>query len=641
MPLSDQAALDLAVTHRTAGRLAEAEALFRQVLASHPQNADLLEALGNLVHQAGRSEEAVRLLSDATARAPSDPTILNSLGLVQMDLARYDEAIATFQAAIALAPALPPLHFNLALACQESRRLDRAIAAYRAALHLRPAHADSWLSLGAALVEQGEIDEAVAAYRSGLQIAPRHAHVYNNLGNALKERGEVEAAVACFQQSLFLQSDSAVHSNLILTSYYLPEESETRIVALHRSWCQHHGSGARGAPEPPPHEKAPHRVLRLGYVSPDLRDHAVGRTLLPVFESHDPEHFELVCYHGTRRSDAFTARFRARADRWRTTARWSEERLASEIRADGIHILVDLALHTAGSRLGAFARRAAPVQVAWLGYPGSTGLPEMDYAITDPSLSRPDVTATYYTEHPVPLPHAWCVFQPPAQPIEVNALPAVGTGVVTFGSLNNFCKINDRVLETWARILGAVTDSRLAILGQKGSHRERVLRFFASRAIAPERIQWLDFQPAGDGDLHAAGGATHYLHRYHAIDIALDPFPYTGMTSTFEALWMGVPVVTLCGRLPVARAGLSILTQAGLPELVAADVDGYMRIAVDLALDLPRLGTLRRELRSRLAASPLLDVPRFTRHLESAFLGMWRRWCAGLPPGELLPIPGD
>jgi predicted O-linked N-acetylglucosamine transferase (SPINDLY family) len=345
----------------------------------------------------------------------------------------------------------------------------------------------------------------------------------------------------------------------------------------------------------------------------------VGRFALPLFERHDRERFEILCYSEVTSPDWITERFQALAGKWRDTAGLSDAQLAEVIREDGVDILVDLAMHTGGNRLLTFARQPAPVQVTWLGYPGSTGLLSIGYRLTDAHMDPPgsgSCGTAWSAEEPVRLPDCWCCYDPVDDSPEVNALPALSAEGVTFGSLNNYAKVHEGALALWARVMGAVKGSRLLMLCPEGRARERVLAFFGARGIGAERVELAGYLPRWE-----------YLSLYQRIDIGLDPFPCNGMTTTCDALWMGVPVLTLPGEMPASRAGLSLLSCVGLGELAAQSEEDYLRIAVGLARDLPRLADLRATLRSQMQASPLMDAPRFARHVEAAYRSMWLRWC--------------
>jgi protein O-GlcNAc transferase len=288
------------------------------------------------------------------------------------------------------------------------------------------------------------------------------------------------------------------------------------------------------------------------------------------------------------------------------------------VREDSIDILVDLALHMAGSRLLAFARKPAPVQVTFAGYPGTTGLSAIDYRLTDPYLDPPGLSDQFYSEESIRLADTfWCYDPLSAEPAP-NDLPARRDGWVTFGCFNNFCKVNDSVLGLWARAVRAVERSRLVLAAPEGTARQHVQDLLDREGVSGDRVTMVNYRPRSS-----------YLELYHGIDIALDTFPYNGHTTSLDALWMGVPLVTLVGQTVVGRAGLSQLTNLGLPELIGHSADQYVEIAVELADDLPRLAELRATLRDRMQGSPLMDAPGFARSVESAYRSMWRRWCAG------------
>jgi predicted O-linked N-acetylglucosamine transferase (SPINDLY family) len=343
----------------------------------------------------------------------------------------------------------------------------------------------------------------------------------------------------------------------------------------------------------------------------------VGRNLLPLLRHHDRERFEITCYSQAVSPDAMTLQFQHAADRWRDIAGLTDEQAADLVRRDSIDILVDLALHTAGNRLLVLARKPAPVQVTFAGYPGSTGLGAIDYRLSDPYLDPVGRDESIYSERTIRLPDSfWCYDPLEFADIQVNSLPSLRSGVVTFGCLNNFCKVNDDVLALWATVLRQVQTSRLLIMAPVGGPRDRTLQRLAGEGVDAGRVEFVALQPRGK-----------YLETYHRIDVGVDTFPYNGHTTSLDSLWMGVPVVTLVGNTVAGRAGFSQLSNLGLQELAGHTPEDYVRIAVELARDLPRLAHLRSTLRSRMEQSPLMDAARFARNIEAAYRRTWRTWC--------------
>ena len=658
--VTHEQAFNIAMEHHAAGRLAEAEAIYRQLLGIYPNNPDIWHLLGVLAQQAGHLDEALRLIQKAIAANPGSFAYHNNLGLLLTKIGRREEAVAAFQNAIRLHPEGPEPYYNLGITLSELVRAEESIAAYRAALQRQPDHASAKLNLGLSLTMAGRtddalahyqevmrqepgnvavavnfgnllkdlarLDEAIEMYRTALKYEPGDYTVLNNLGVALKDNGDIDAGLDCFRRSLALNPNRAeVRSNLIFTSFFCPATSQAEIAEEMRRWNTIHALPLRREWQPHPNDPSPDRRLRIGYVSPDLRDHVVGRTMLPCFEAHDRERFELFCYSGTTVADAITNRYRALSTGWCDTAHLSEQQLAEQIRRDRIDILVDLALHTAFNRLLTFARKPAPVEIAWLGYPGATGLEAIDYRITDSFLDPVSQDNAGSFEEPIRLPDAWCCFQPPEHSPDVSALPAASQGFITFGSFNNFSKFNERVFGLWAQIMAEVKNSRL-LLVVKGRHQDGTRRFFESRGISADRVEFLPYYasaPAADGTPQPPP----YLLRYHRTDIALDPFPYNGMTTTCDALWMGVPVIALTGATTLGRASFSLLSNIGMPELSAPSETEYVRLATELARAIPLLTELRATLRDRVKNSPLLDAPRFARNLEAAYRQAWTKWC--------------
>ena len=675
----------VALRHHEAGRLAQAEAIYREVLAQQPNHPEALHLMGVLAGQAGRLDVAIDHISRAIQVCPTQPYYHNNLAKFLKDAGQIDAAIAAARRAIALQPDLIGAHHNLgealaangqfvqAIAClrqvlaanpqdpeahnsigaayagngqpsqaishyrkaiemlpnyapaycnlgdalREMGRFPEAIAACREAHFLHPSCAEALINLGNALRDNGQPDEAIAAYRHSLQLKPNRALTHNNLGGALKDVGDLDAALAAFRAAL--QADptfAPAHSNLLCLLHFHPDFDAAAIAAEHRVFQQRHADPLRSAILPHTNNRDPDRRLRIGYVSPDFRDHAVGLFLLPLLAAHDHASVDVFCYSDTPAPDAITERLRAHADVWRSIAGQSHEQVAAIIRNDQIDILVDLTMHLANNRLLAFARKPAPVQVSYLAYCASTGLSAMDYRLTDSRLDPPDAP-DFYCEKSIRLPNAyWCYAQTHPTP-EVSSLPAQHNGQITLGCLNNFCKVSPNALSTWAALLARVPNSRLVIHAAPGKHRQRVTSFFAQHGIAPDRIAFTGKMNWGE-----------YCHQYQQIDIALDPFPYGGGGTTCDALWMGVPVITLAGQTAVGRGGVSILSTIGLPELIARTPEQYIELAANLASDLPRLSALRATLRPRMAGSPLMNSRQFARDIESAYRQMWHNWCA-------------
>jgi len=643
-------AFDLAIQHHRAGRLGEAEALYRQILATQPTHTEALHHLGVIAQQVGRHDlavewigkaivlnpnnpfahynlaeacrtigrpdEAVAALHRALQLKPDYPEAYLNLGVTLAKQGRLDEAMTAYRRALQLRPTFPEPYNNLSIALRDLGRLDESIAACRRALELRPDYPEAHNNLGIALRDLGHLQEAVAAYRRALQLKPDLPGAYSNLGSALKDVGQLDEAIQAYRSALQPRNeDPVIHSNLVYTLHFHPGYSAGAISEERRLWNRRFGEPLKRFILPHANDPAVARRLRIGYVSPDFRDHVVGRNLIPLFRRHDRRGFEIFCYSGFPREDHLTQEFRQRSDQWRNTVGVSDEAFAGMIRRDGVDILVDLTQHMSENRLPVFARKPAPVQASFAGYPESTGLEAIEHRISDRYL-EPDAEdeQSGKKEQIHWIDSFWC-YDPCGVEVAANPLPALKSEYVTFGSLGNFGKVNEPVLKLWARVLGMVKDSGLLIWSPVGSHRERTLEVLAREGVEARRMEFVEFRPRRE-----------YLEMYHRLDIVLDTAPYNGHTTSLDALWMGVPVVSLAGETPVSRAGLSQLSNLGLPELIAHSETEYVNIAEGLAKDLPRLAKLRSTLRDRMKASVLMDAERFTRQVEQAYREMWHAW---------------
>lgn len=586
---------------------------YRRAVSLDPGFSHAWNNLGTSLQRIGKVREALECLKRAIELAPDSPAAHNNLGTALQSLSRFAEASDCFQRAIALDPNNAEAHNNLGNALRKLGRPEEALASYRKALSLRDDSPDIYSNLGNILKEFGRLDHALACYERALSLAPQSAHVHNNLANTFKEAGQLDEAIACYRKAMTVRPDLVVaHSGLAYTMHFHPSFDAASILKEHKAWNVAHARQYAVERRTFEIDRSPDRPLRIGYISPDFRDHVVGRLLLPLLENHHRSSFEVFCYADVTTPDSMTDRLQKCASHWQVTFGDSDEQLAQRIRNDRIDILVDLTMHMAGNRLLAFARRPAPVQVTYLAYCSTTGLETMDWRLTDPFLDPPG-TDGFYTERSYRLPRTyWCYQAPPEAP-EIALLPAEMSGHITFGSLNNFCKVSRPAMETWAKILLALPTSRLILHAHEGVHRRRTKDFFASLGVSPDRIEFVGFEPM-----------ERYLKQYHRIDIALDSFPYAGGTTTFDALWMGTPVVTLNGQTAVGRGGVSILSNLGLAEFVAADQEKYIEIALQLASDPDALKALRRSLRQRMCQSPLMDAGQFARDIETAYKKMWQ-----------------
>jgi protein O-GlcNAc transferase len=516
-------------------------------------------------------------------------------------------------------------HLNLGLQHHRAGRLTEAAQCYQQALAADPDHADALHLLGVVAHQLGDHSTAIGLIEEAIALRPRVADYHSNLGNALRVVGRLDAALASYRTALRLRPDLVeAHSNLILTLDLDPRADNAARIAERQRWDARHARPLATQILPHANDPDPDRRLRIGYVSADFYHHSAAEAFWPVLAAHDRRVVEVTCYSGVVQPDDYTARFRAAADRWRSTVGMTDDAMAALIRRDAIDVLVDLSAYSRGNRLLVFARKPAPVQVTAWGYATGTGLSAMDYFFADPVVVPPE-EQRYYAEEVVYLPSVLS-FSPPEDAPPLVPLPARAGGPLTFGSLNQPRKLTDETLAFWARILAAVPDSRL-FLKYGGMDDpavgERVRTALARQGVAADRLS-----------LRGLTGHSDHLAAYGEVDVALDPFPHGGGVTTLEATWMGVPTLTLPGDRISSRVSASFLRTLGLTDWIATTPDDYVALARRHAGDIAGLTTLRRGLRARLAASPICDAAAYCRAVEAAYRLMWRRWCAGQAAGR-------
>ena len=605
--------------HHRAGRLAEAETCYRQVLERYPDFVGAHSNLGLVLLNQGKLNEAIAAIRRAIRFKPDSAEIHSILGDALARQGKLDEAVEACRCAIGLCPGYAEAHCNLGNALIRQGKINEATAAYRRAIDIKPDFAAVHSNLGVALLKQSKLEESIAAFREAIGIKPDSALAHSNLGLALQDQGRIDEAIIAYRRAINIDPMLVgVHSNLLLCLNRDENLPADRLFAEHRRWGEQFG---RQAPQPAAYvnDRKAERRLRIGYVSPDFRLHSVAYFVEPLLREHDRQAVEIFCYAEVSRPDVVTARLRTMADRWLVTVGLSDEELAERIRADRVDILVDLAGHTENNRLGVFARKPAPVQATWLGYPNTTGMDAIDYrlidAVTDP-VGEADALAS---ETLVRLEGGFLCYGGLIDAPEPRAPPCLRSGVVTFGTFNDASKVSPITFDTWGKLLARLPKARLFVKGKQFRDdvtRSLFLARLGERGVAAERIEVVAWVP----------DVPSHLAAYNRVDIALDPFPYNGTTTTCEALWMGVPVVTLRGDRHAGRVGASLLSQIGLPDLIADTVEDYIEIAVALANNLARLADMRGSLRPRLAASPLCDGQAFACKIEAAYRQMWRLW---------------
>lgn len=620
-PREDAAALDReGVALARQGRLAEAAVLLARAGALDPDDAGFRNNLGNVLSSLGRREEALACFEQAVALRPGDAALLANLGSALYRLGRLAESERAYRRAFALRPDYPEALSNFGNVLFDLERIEESVAANRRAVALKPDYAPAWNNLGNGLKRLGRYADAVGAYERAHVLAPDYADALANLGETLKEQGRAAEAVAVLRRAVAgAPGRAAIGSNFLFAMNADGGLAPDDVFAAHREW------GRRVAAAAPPagrhdNSRDPDRRLRVGYLSPDFRRHSVAYFFEPLLAAHDRRAIEVICYSNVARPDAVTERLKGLADGWREGRALDDADLAASIRRDAIDVLVDLAGHTMDSRLAVLAHRPAPVQASYLGYPNTTGLAAVDLRLTDASCDPLGDADRFHVEKLVRLPRVFLAYRPPDDAPETAPPPCLANGFVTFGSFNNLAKVGPETVAAWAAVLGAVPDARLFLkakaLACEGT-RARVAAAFGREGVAPARLEFSGWIVDGNP-----------LSAYRRVDVALDTFPYNGTTTTCEALWMGVPVATVAGRTHAGRVGLSLLSAAGLGELAFADAPALVAGAAALAHDRDRLLVLRRTLRARLAASPLLDGPGLARAIEAAYRAAWGDWCA-------------
>ena len=618
----------LACVLHAQGALDDALHHLQRAVAIDPTYAEAHLALGRLLRHRGLLDESCICFHAAIAVNSDLYDAHYDLGNVLTERGRASEAVSCYRSAIELLPASAAAHAGLAIALQYMGKHAEAIDAFQAALRLSPkdGSADIHTNLSNSLRLTGRLDEAEDCLRHALRLNPNLAEAHNNLGSVLKAQGRMEEALECLQHALDLKADFAgALNNRLLNLNYLPSASREKIFRAHATWGQ--SIEQRVVPTHAfTNTPDPDRIVRIGYVSPDLRAHPVADFLHPILAHHDATRFHITCYAEVTKPDDVTATLRSLSHEWRVTCGLSDKQVTELIKNDSIDILVDLAGHTAHNRLGVFAARAAPIQISYLGYPNTTGLSRVDYRLTD-AVADPPGSQQYYTEKLLYLQSGFSCYQPHKGAPAVFPLPAQRNGYVTFGSMSNLCKINEQTLDLWCDVLRTMPNARFLLYRHllKGRARERIQRAFETRGIGNDRIILCGDVPV---EYHNLPFGRRYYGFFEHIDIVLDTLPWNGHTTACEALWMGTPIVTLTSDRHAGRICASVLKATELSQLIADTPERFVHIAIELASDLERLDQLRSGLRERMRGSALCDGRAFTHLLEAAYRNIWQNWCA-------------
>ncbi len=631
-----------------------AASLIKNAIRISPGQAAYHISLGSVLRDSNRLDEAVLSYGKALNLNLTSPDVLNNLGNMFKSLGEPDKAGICYRKAIEIKPDYAEVYYNLGLLLAEQGKPEDAIVNFRTTLEIKPDFAEAYFGMGNALSSQGMLKEAVLWFRKGIKLQPNNVAAYNNMGNALHNQDKIDEAIACYGKALEIDPKMAAtlnnmgfglqdqgklkeageyyrmalkidpgmvktYSNFLLSLLYDSENDPDDIFSEHRKWNHLYGIPSINRTVLHTNSSEYDRKLRIGYVSPDFRSHSCAWFFEPLLEFHNRDKVEIFCYGEVIKGDDVTGRIKSLSDSWYCTKGVSDREVVKKIGSDGIDILVDLAGHSRGNRLPVFIHKPAPVQITWLGYNFTTGLDAIDYRMSDCWLT-PAGGRERFCEEVYNLSRCSVVYRPPEKTPEPTEPVFEKNGYITFGSFNSLSKVSNPAIELWARVLNEIPGSKLVLKARQSrdsGSRERILRVFGEHGISAERVIFKGY----------ASTTFQHLATYNEIDIALDTFPYNGVTTTCEALWMGVPVITLSGNHTVSRWGLSLLAAVGLEELASKSKNEYIAIIKSLAYSHQRLKTLKTGMRDRLISSPLCHAKGFAEAVEEAIGTMWKKWC--------------
>lgn len=598
------------------GDLEAAEAAYQNAVTLNPNLLAAHANLGNLLRENRRFLEAEVCYRKVVSLKPDLPEGHNNLGNVLFQLGRSEEAIKSYIEALRLNSDYAEAMSNLGNVLKDLNRLDEAEAMCRNAIRIKPRFAEAFCNLGVILKERGQLNDAEAMYRKALSINPQYAMACNNLGSVLKHLGRLHEAEEIQKKAIQLApSTPEYHSNYLLLILYM-NKSQEEIWLAQKNFGIQFERDFKNKQKKYVDIKETNRRLKIGYVSGDLRNHAVAFFIKPILEHHNKSLFETFVYSNNPKKDSITFDLERSIDNWRPCFHLNDSQLYELIQNDGIDILIDLSGHTAYNRLLTFARKPAPIQVSWIGYPGSTGLSAIDYRLTYDALDPIGTSEQYHSEKLYRLPNLALPFEMIHGAPDVCGLPALQSGIFTLGCLNGLQKINAEVISLWVEILKEIPNSRF-ILGNASDN--QITRFFreesAARGIDENRLVFVKRMPFDQ-----------YINLYQSIDLCVDPFPYNGGTTSLQSIWMGVPVLTLAGRSTQSRVGAAVLERAGLSQFIAQSVEEYKKKAVNWSMNLSDLNSIRLSIRPRLKSSKI-ESKAITNLVEDAYLKMWAIYC--------------
>jgi len=580
---------------------------------------DAIKDLGTAFYHLKQYEKAAGKYETYLKHQPDKVSVIYNLGLVRKEQHLHEEAESLFRKALSLSPNVAEIHNSLGHVLNLLHNLPESEEHCRIAIKLNPKLADAHFNLGMLLAATYKLCDAERSFLQALQLNPQHLLAENALAGILSRQGDIQRAEQHYRNAISTNNSAIAYSNLLLGLHYRIHNDRDSIFKEHLLCCTKFGT--KNTIQHKSTDEKLDKILRIGYVSGNFRTHSVAYYLDAIFQYTNPDSVEIYCYSDSNRHDAYTDFFQEHAAQWRQIFSSSNTEVAKQIKNDKIDILVDLAGHTDKGyyRLSLFAMKPAPIQVTYLGYPDTTGLDTMDYRLTD-RIADPSGSEKWHSESLLYLETGFLCYTPPRDAPAVAHLPAKKNNFITFGSFNSLVKISPETLETWIKILQHVPNSRLLIKSESFSDKEIIDRYrshLLKNSIDTSRFDLIGW----------TANTTDHLNLYGNVDIGLDTFPYNGTTTTCEALWMGVPVITLVGNMHCSRVGTSLLTTSGLPQLIASDINEYIDKAVGLACNIQELKRLRESLRDKVANSPLHNGEHFTRQLEACYRDMWYNWC--------------